>query len=348
MSGRRATRLVMVVGAEVGDASDPGPTTRAHALASALPDARLVSHDEAVGDADAAVVVVAPPSSDLSSIAATGARLIVDLAYARPYAMRAAAGGRLRVALATDRLTHALRSADHLITATEAQRDLWIGALVSERLVHQDRYAADSTLRSFIETVPTPPAAGPGSTGIRDGGEPKTVLWNGPRHHWLDWDTAASAVDRVEHAQLVEMPNDRWLNQAERAALVASAVCVLRLHRGDLAARYSASQRLIDCVSWGTPMIATDGDQTARRVATLGLGYVVPPRDPDAVARAIAAIVARPIDGRPWFARSHESAQHGLDALVRLIDGPRLRLPFASRAARRAGERLRAPFRRFD
>lgn len=335
----------MIVGPDFGDPSDLGPNVRAHALARALPGARLVVSSAlmagGVGDPE---VVIAPPWADLDALKGSRVRLVVDLAHARPFAAQTLAGGRLRASLATDRLTGALRSADHLITSTESQRDLWIGAMVSERLLRQEGYKDDPTLRSLIETVPTPPwnvaTRTVGAAGAH------AILWNGPRHPWLDWATAEAAVAQVPGAVLVTMDSDRWLTEHERATLVANAACVVRLHRGDLAAKYSASQRLSDCIAWGTPMVATHGDETARNVATLGLGEVVPPGDPAAVATAIARVIRERERHVAALTRARERWVQGVEALERIIQGRRQPIPLPSKLARRLGERARGLGRR--
>jgi glycosyltransferase involved in cell wall biosynthesis len=112
---------------------------------------------------------------------------------------------RLMVALTLDRLQDALRTGHHFMCASEAQRDLWTGALLSGRALGPRTYDADRSLRSVIDLVPFGlPAAPPMSTadGIRRafsevGATDEVVLWNGGIWPWLDAPAAIRAIGRL-------------------------------------------------------------------------------------------------------------------------------------------------------
>lgn len=333
---------IVVIGRDVGDPSDPAPTVRAHRLADTLPNARVIAEQTFLAEPPDAEVVIAPPWADLAALGGLGLRLIVDLAHARPFAPHLAEK-RLGAAVATDRLTDALRCADHLITSTESQRDLWIGAMVSERLLRYEGYTDDPTLRSLIEVVPTPSSKVAGELTAVDS---RMILWNGPRHSWLDWATAEAAVAQIPGVSLVTMDSDRWLTEQERATLVSSAACVIHLHRGDLALRYTASERLSDCISWGTPMVATRGDDTARHVAALGLGEVVPAGDTGSVAAAITRVIDARARYTAAFTRARAQWVGGAATVERMIQRRPQSRPLATRLARRTTERIRRLGRR--
>jgi glycosyltransferase involved in cell wall biosynthesis len=125
----------------------------------------------------------------------------------------AASGQRLPglwTTLTVDRLSNALHRGDFFMCATESQRDLWLGAMVAERVVKPKLYARDATLRSFIDTVPfgLPEASCervPGG-GIWDhipglNREAEVVLWNGGIWGWLDAPTVIRAVASVRESR---------------------------------------------------------------------------------------------------------------------------------------------------
>ena len=138
----------------------------------------------------------------------SGARLIFDLYV--PEALETAGGfpgdrprlRRLLTAFAVDRLVEALRCGDHFVCASEKQRDLWLGAMLAERLIDQARLDADPSLRSVVDVVPfglpSTPARASGAGGARRrfaiGEDDEIVLWNGGLWPWLDPDTAIRAV----------------------------------------------------------------------------------------------------------------------------------------------------------
>jgi glycosyltransferase involved in cell wall biosynthesis len=134
------------------------------------------------------------------------------------YAHRSARLRGLMVDLAVDRLNAALESGDHFICASEKQRDLWLGAMYSRRLISAKRYDRDPSFRSVIDVVPFGlPARPPEMTdpraiytsipGLPADGE--IVLWNGGIWNWLDAPGAVRAfallAQRRPHARLVFM-----------------------------------------------------------------------------------------------------------------------------------------------
>ncbi|MCE2982984.1 MAG: glycosyltransferase family 4 protein [Parachlamydia sp.] len=91
--------------------------------------------------------------------------------------------------------------ADGIICASEKQRDLWIGFLLSLKLLSFDKYDVDSSLRNFIDVVPfglskTPPVkTGP---GLREFYQFKKedflLVWGGGIWNWFDPLTLIRAV----------------------------------------------------------------------------------------------------------------------------------------------------------
>lgn len=139
----------------------------------------------------------------------SGARLITDLYDPEPFEVAEFTAGRdtlvrrLALTLTLDRVIGALRASHHAICASEKQRDLWIGAMLAERLIGVDRYQRDSSLRESIDVVPfglpdepaRPAGPGPRTQFPQIGPDDEIVLWNGGIWSWLDAPTAIHAAD---------------------------------------------------------------------------------------------------------------------------------------------------------
>ena len=160
---------------------------------------------------DGADVVVAQPQWPLAmrALRRSRARLIFDLYAPDPletleYLSDARPAARRIVgAYTVDRLAEALRIGHHFLSASEKQRDLWLGAMLAERLIGADAYDRDPSFDSVIAPVPFGiPEAPPGEGrhgGIRTrfpqiGEDAEIVLWNGGIWNWLDPETAIRAI----------------------------------------------------------------------------------------------------------------------------------------------------------
>lgn len=138
------------------------------------------------------------------------ARLVFDLATPEPFEVAESAAGRplaRRVLgmLTLDRVSGALHDGDHFVCGGQKQRDLWIGAMLSERLITPALYDSDPSLLSVIDSVPfgtstEPPRAhglGPEDHFEAIGPGDEVVLWNGGIWGWLDAPAAIRAVAQV-------------------------------------------------------------------------------------------------------------------------------------------------------
>jgi glycosyltransferase involved in cell wall biosynthesis len=182
----------------------------------------------------------------------SGARLIFDLYDPEPLELLESAahmGLRLRrllQAMTMDRVVDALHDGHHLLCASEKQRDLWLGAMMAERLIDPDTYDRDPSLRSRLDIVPfglptEPPTPVPGIEGPRerfaiDAGD-EVVLWNGGIWNWLDALTAIRAVaqlaERRQRVRLVFMgasAEGAGKRAAEEARGLAAELGVLDRH----------------------------------------------------------------------------------------------------------------------
>lgn len=108
---------------------------------------------------------------------------------------------RAMLSIVADRVTGALHDSHHLVCGSDKQRDMWIGAMLAERLVDPALYDRDPDLRGVIDTVPFGVGADPPR---RQGDGPREVfglapddeilLWSGGIWEWLDADTAIRSV----------------------------------------------------------------------------------------------------------------------------------------------------------
>jgi glycosyltransferase involved in cell wall biosynthesis len=226
-AGQRPSALVLSlagVGAELNGtairASELARALSAHAdvtlaatgVEAPLPGLRCVDfarHDPRTlaPHLDRVRLVLAQPQWPLMmrALRRSGVRLVFDLYSPDPLEaleflstaaplVRKVVGG-----FAIDRLLDALRIGDHFICASDSQRDLLLGAMLAERMIHPDAYDHDPSFASVISVVPSglpdePPRAVPGA-GIRArfpqiAISDRVVLWNGGLWNWLDPKTA--------------------------------------------------------------------------------------------------------------------------------------------------------------
>jgi len=156
-------------------------------------------------------VVVAHPQWPLVDrwLKRSAARIVIDLYCPETLETLELTTGRSRLqrrqmtATTLDRLHAALRTGHNFICASEAQRDLWLGAMLGLRLISPGLYDDDVSLRETIDLVPfgvprEPPqrtaGTGPRETIAGVHGDSELVLWNGGIWRWLDAPTAIRAV----------------------------------------------------------------------------------------------------------------------------------------------------------
>ncbi|HLX86899.1 MAG TPA: glycosyltransferase [Acidimicrobiales bacterium] len=193
----------------------------------------------------------------------------------------------------------------------------------------------------------------------------QVVLWGGGVYDWLDPETLVRAADglRTEHPRLrvfflgVRHPNpavepartltaarqlsdaleltgshvffnDSWVAYDDRQNYLLDADVGVSLHLEHLETAFSFRARVVDYLWAGLPIVCSAGDGFADLVAAEGLGVVVPPRDPVAVADALHGLLADPEHRR----RVGERVAHVgdrfrwsavLDPVIRFCDDPR-------------------------
>jgi len=85
-----------------------------------------------------------------------------------------------------------------------------------------------------------------------------------------------------------------WVPYTERARYLAEADLGVSTHREHLETHFAYRTRMLDYIWARLPIVCTDGDVFAALVRTRGLGAVVPPGDPAALARAIDRLLGDP------------------------------------------------------
>lgn len=179
----------------------------------------------------------------------SGARLVFDLYNPEPFEVLEFLAERGQVrgvvqALTLDRITEAFRIGHHFMCASGKQRDMWLGAMLAERLIRPQVYDRDPSLLSTIDAVPfgvpDEPPKRTGAPGPRErfglAPDAEIVLWNGGIWKWLDAPTAiratAELVERRPNAHLVFMAaaSDRAQAAADEARATASELGLLDSH----------------------------------------------------------------------------------------------------------------------
>jgi glycosyltransferase involved in cell wall biosynthesis len=84
--------------------------------------------------------------------------------------------------------------------------------------------------------------------------------------------------------------NEDWVPYDSRADWLLDADIGVSTHFDHVETRFSFRTRVLDYFWAGLPVISTEGDTLADRVASLGLGAVVPAEDPAAVAHGILGL----------------------------------------------------------
>ena len=166
-----------------------------------------------VAELDADVVVAQSlPLGLAAALRRRGVRLIFDLyapALVEAAAQLAAEQEPRRQDVRYDEVVAMTRVAlllgDGFLSASERQRDHWLGALAALGRVTPAAYAADPALRSLVAVVPfglDPVAAGTRGGAVKGvvpgiGDSDRVLLWGGGIWNWLDPSTVIRAVGRL-------------------------------------------------------------------------------------------------------------------------------------------------------
>lgn len=179
------------------------------------------------------------------------------------------------------------------------------------------------------EKRPLPNGSGPREQYPFIGRHDPIILWNGGIWNWLDPITAIRAIHLLvqggTQARLIFMgirnPNlevaemdvvtvaremaselgiegthvifNDWVEADMRQNWLLEASLTLSLHQPTIESRFAFRTRVLDNLWCRVPIVATEGDVLADIVSRDGLGRVVPPGEPQAVAHAITCLLDR-------------------------------------------------------
>ncbi|MFB7893133.1 glycosyltransferase [Microbacterium sp. NPDC056044] len=117
------------------------------------------------------------------------------------------------------------------------------------------------------------------------------------RHFNPDIPEMKALTDTVETAErlgLIDRTvffNDSWVDYERRADYLLDADLGVSTHQLHAETRFAFRTRILDYLWAELPIVATDGDSFATLIRERGIGRVVPPKDPSALATAIVEMV---------------------------------------------------------
>ncbi len=188
------------------------------------------------------------------------------------------------------------------------------------------------------------------------------LVFAGTRHPNPDVGETRAASNTRTHADQLGLTGGHvffldWVPYDDRGSYLLEADIVVTTHLDHLETAFSYRTRLLDALWASRPVVATGGDAVGDAIAARGAGIVVPARNPDALADALAQLVEDPARRaacgatagqagceRRWsvvvhplvqFCRAPSSAPDQSDPLIGpMLTNPAARPPHASRFTR--------------
>ena len=223
-----------------------------------------------------------------------------------------------------------LSRGDFFLCSSEEQRTFYLGFLAALGRVNPERIAGDPDLDTLIAPVPfgvpdelpphrpVLPARAPGERRLLFGG----------LYDWYDPWTLLDALAQDELSGrpwtllLIRNPNPEatpqrlfaevearcrrlgwwgsrvavldWIPAERRYDLLRDVDLLVAPHRPSLETRLSLRTRFLDALAAGCPVVTSEGGTMGRLLAEHDAGWVVPPGDSAALARALAEVLDRP------------------------------------------------------
>jgi glycosyltransferase involved in cell wall biosynthesis len=175
-----------------------------------------------------------------------------------------------------------------------------------------------------------PERTGPGlrETNPDLGPEHRVILWGGGIYEWFDPLTLIRALDQLRHRipevrlmfmgvkhpspAVPDMPivaetralitelgldghvvmNERWVPYEQRQNVLLDGDVMVTTHKDHVETELSFRTRVLDYLWVARPIVTTGGDVFGDLIADKGLGEVVPPDDPDALADALYRVLS--------------------------------------------------------
>jgi glycosyltransferase involved in cell wall biosynthesis len=225
-----------------------------------------------------------------------------------------------------------LSRGDFFLCSSEEQRVFYLGFLTAVGRVNPELVARDPDLRSLIDVVPfgVPEELPPHRPYLAPRRPGETRLLFGGLYDWYDpWTLleALAALDRPGwELLLIHNPNPGtpqglfaevearcrrlgwwgervraldWVPVERRYDLLRDVDVLVAPHRPSLETRLSLRTRFLDALAAGCPVVTTEGGAMSRLLREHRAGWVVPPGDAVALARALREVLdAAPASGR--------------------------------------------------
>jgi glycosyltransferase involved in cell wall biosynthesis len=216
-----------------------------------------------------------------------------------------------------------LSRGDFFLCSSEEQRTFYLGFLTALGRVNPERIARDPDLATLIAPVPfgVPEELPPYRPLLPPRREGERRLLFGGLYDWYDPWTLLDALEALDRPGwtllLIRNPNPEstpqrllaevearcrrrgwwggrvqaldWIPAERRYDLLREVDLVVAPHRPSLETRLSLRTRFLDALAAGCPVVTSEGGTMSRLLAAHGAGFVVPPGDAAALARALAA-----------------------------------------------------------
>jgi len=218
-----------------------------------------------------------------------------------------------------------LSMGDFFLCSSAEQRLFYLGFLTALGRVNPERLARDPTLEELVGVVPFGleaelPAARP-LLGARRPGERRLLF--GGLYDWYDPLTVLAALERLDDPAVtllvVRNPNPAtpqelfarverecrrrgwwgsrvvaldWVAAERRFDLLREVDALVATHLPGLETDLAMRTRFLDALAAGCPAVSSAGGAVARLLEERQAGWVVPPRDPAALAGALAEVLA--------------------------------------------------------
>jgi glycosyltransferase involved in cell wall biosynthesis len=216
---------------------------------------------------------------------------------------------------------------DFFLCSSEEQRAFYLGFLAALGRVNPELAGGDPDLRSLIDVVPfgVPEELPPHQPYLAPRRPGELRLLFGGLYDWYDPWTLLDALAALERPDwvllLIRNPNPGtpqrllaeverhcrrqgwwgsrvqaldWVPVERRYDLLRDVDLLVALDRPSLETRLSLRTRFLDALAAGCPVVTTEGGAMSRLLRRHGAGWVVPPGEPAALARALAEALEPP------------------------------------------------------
>src|SRR5947199_119575 len=239
---------------------------------------------------------------------------------------------------------------DFFLCSSEEQRTFYLGFLAAVGRVNPERMAGDPDLATLIAPVPfgVPDELPPHRPVLPPRATDERRLLFGGLYDWYDpWTLleALAALDRPWTLLLIRNPNPEstpqrllaevearcralgwwgsrvqvhdWVPAERRYDLLRDVDLLVAPHRPSLETRLSLRTRFLDALAAGCPVVTSEGGAMSRLLAEHRAGWVTPPGDAPALARALAEVLDDPETGLEALAAQHDP---GVEWEIQVLD----------------------------